>query len=405
MSSGSVRWFAPAMLAIVVVTAVAQRAEAMPMFARKLNMQCAQCHTMPPRLTPLGYKFLRSGYRLEGTTEEAPSPTNALFFNTEVTASNTHFPGNSGADTRGFDSSGSEIQLVTPVGENLAAKFAYEFPGDGPAEIDEAWVQYNHKAEGPIMTLKAGQLPVMSGFELGGARSITLTDPLMFGSEGPFDPESVGNFSLAGLERGLELGVTQGPLTGKLSWLNGVDASGSGTVPLGGKRGNDVALQGEYLLGENGTHIGAIVYSGRTPLTGYDNKFNRAAVFGTYAYPLKAGEKAGEMTLELSGAYLWGKDQIAAETPSVLSGASTPTMDAKSKGGLIELSLYQPGKTGFTLRFDTLKPSDVAGTETTKATTFAASHLLTSNVRLAAELRKQTKPDTDSFILSAWFLY
>jgi hypothetical protein len=390
------------MLAAVAVTALAPRAKAMPMFARKYNMQCAQCHTMPPRLTPFGYKFLRSGYRLAGAEEQAPSPTNALFFNTQVTASNTHFPGDSASDTRGFDSSGSEIQLVTPIGENLAAKFAYSFPGDGPAGIDESWLQYNNnKPEAPIMTLKAGQLPVMSGFELGGARSITLTDPLMFGSAGPFQGDT-GNFSLSGLERGLEFGVTQGPVTGKVSWLNGVNQAGEGAVGLNGKRAKDFALQGEYLFGETGSHIGAIVYSGNTPMLDYENKFNRAAVFGTYAYPLKAGEKTGEMTLELNGAYLWGKDRI----PDLSSEATPlPIIDAKSKGALIELSLYQPGKTAFSLRYDTLKPSDVSGTLTTKATTFAASHLLTSNLRLAAELRKQTKPDTDSFIVSAWLLY
>ena len=393
MSSGSVRWLAPAMLAVVIVTAVAQRAEAMPMFARKLNMQCAQCHTMPPRLTPLGYKFLRSGYRLQGAEEEAPSPTNALFFNTEVSASSTHNPGDSGTDSRGFESSGSEIQLATPVGPDLAGKFAYEVPADGAAGVGEAWVQYNKPAEGPIMSLKAGQLSVMSGFALGGARTFTLTDPLIFGSDGPLTGEGQGNFSLTGLERGLEFGVTQGPLTGKLSWLNGVDATGAGNVPLAGKRAKDIAIQGEYLLGESGTHIGAILYSGKAPITAdYENKFNRAAVFGTYAYPLKAGGKMGEMTLELSGAYLWGKDQIAA--PVVSAGDSlTLTRDAKSKGALLELSLYQLGKTAFTLRYDTLKPSDVAGTLTTKATTFAASHMLSNNLRIAAELRKLQLPD------------
>lgn len=398
MSSVSVRWFAPAMLAIVVVTAVADRADAMPMFARKLNFQCAQCHTMPPRLTPFGYKFLRSGYRLKGAEEAPPSPTNALFFNTEIIGSSTHIPGDSSADTSGFDSSGSEIQLVTPVGDDLAAKLAYEFPGDGPAEVDEAWVQYNRKAEGPIMTLKGGQLPVMSGFALGGARSITLTDPLMFGND-------VGNFSLAGLERGLEFGVTQGGLTGQLSWLNGVDSTGDGAMPLNGKRAKDIAIQGEYLLGESGSHIGAIFYSGQTPLANYENKFNRAAVFGTYAYPLEASEKVGELTLELNGAYLWGKDQIPDTIDSISFEGGTPTIDAKSRGALLELSLYQPGKSAVTLRYDDLKPSDVAGAETTKATTLAASHLLNNNLRLMAEFRKQTNPDVNSFIASAWFLY
>jgi hypothetical protein len=211
----------------------------------------------------------------------------------------------------------------------------------------------------------------------------------------------------------MEFGVTQGALTGKLSWLNGVDVTGAGNVPLHGKRAKDVAIQGEYLLGDTGTHIGAIYYSGKTPLSDYENKFNRGAVFGTYAYPLKAGGKMGEMTLELNGAYLWGKDQIPVMVDSVFgktltlnaSAGSTQTMDAKSKGTLLELSLYQPGKTAYTLRYDTIKPSDVAGTVTTKATTLAATHMLNNNIRVAAEYRKQMDPDTDSVIASVWFFY
>lgn len=408
MTSRSIRWFAPAMLVAVLGTTVGHRTEAMPMFARKYNMQCAQCHTMAPRLTPLGYKFLQSGYRLKGMEEPAPNLANAVTFLADVTGSSTTSDEPGTQDTRGFDTGGTEFAFASSIGDDLAAKLHYEFPSDETPSFSETWVQYNAKSEGPILSARGGQLPILAGFELGGARSLTLTDPLMFGGEGPLTAEGTGNFSLAGLERGIQFSATQGGLSGKLSWLNGVDATGNGQTSLQGNRANDVAVQAEYMLGEAGTHVGAIYYSGKTPMGTYDNKFTRGLVYGTYAYPLKSGNaKTGEMTLELSAAYLWGKDQIPALVSALAPrDAGTSTLDAKSRGDLIELSLYQGGKTSFTARYDSAKPSDQVGNDiTTKATTLSVAHLLNNNLRLTGEYRKQTSPGTSSFIASAWFFY
>jgi hypothetical protein len=42
----------------------APNAEAMPMFSRKLGVQCNFCHTTIPRLNEVGYKFRAAGFRL-----------------------------------------------------------------------------------------------------------------------------------------------------------------------------------------------------------------------------------------------------------------------------------------------------------------------------------------------------
>jgi hypothetical protein len=394
---------APVMLAGILGTTAGHRSEAMPMFARKYNMPCAQCHTMVPRLTPMGYKFLQSGYRLKGFEEPAPNLANAVTFLADVHASSTTSDEAGAQDTRGFDTDGTEFAFASSIGEDLAAKLHYEFPSDETPSFSESWVQYNMPSEGPIYSARGGQIPVMAGIELGGARSITLTDPMMFGNVGPLTASGTGNFSLAGLERGVQFSATQNGITGKFSWLNGVDPTGNGQTSLQGKRANDVALQAEYMLGEAGSHVGAIYYNGKTPLDSYSNQFNRGLVYGSYAYPLKSGDS----TLELSGAYLWGKDQIPAVVPELIAHASgVATVDAKSRGNLVEISLYQNGKTAFTARYDSVKPSDEAGNDgTIKATTFAATHLLNNNLRLTAEYRKQRSPNTSSFIASAWFFY
>lgn len=44
-------------------------AEAIPAFARKYTMNCAVCHTAPPRLNTFGERFLENGYQLPGTED------------------------------------------------------------------------------------------------------------------------------------------------------------------------------------------------------------------------------------------------------------------------------------------------------------------------------------------------
>ena len=53
------------MLAALFVSAggLFTEASAMPMFARKLDVGCAYCHTTIPRLNETGYKFRAAGFR------------------------------------------------------------------------------------------------------------------------------------------------------------------------------------------------------------------------------------------------------------------------------------------------------------------------------------------------------
>ena len=44
-------------------------AEAIPAFARKYSLNCATCHTAPPRLNTFGERFLENGYQLPGTED------------------------------------------------------------------------------------------------------------------------------------------------------------------------------------------------------------------------------------------------------------------------------------------------------------------------------------------------
>jgi hypothetical protein len=62
-----------AALAIILIGEI--EAAALPMFARKLGVSCATCHTTPPRLNETGYRFRAAGFRMPeaiGQGEEKP---------------------------------------------------------------------------------------------------------------------------------------------------------------------------------------------------------------------------------------------------------------------------------------------------------------------------------------------
>ena len=45
---------------------------ALPLFARKYDFQCAQCHMAFPRLNAFGMRFRQNGYRLDGEKGKSP---------------------------------------------------------------------------------------------------------------------------------------------------------------------------------------------------------------------------------------------------------------------------------------------------------------------------------------------
>jgi hypothetical protein len=55
--------------AILSSLLVPEKAQAIPPFARKYNMNCTACHTAPPILNTFGQRFLENGYQLPGTED------------------------------------------------------------------------------------------------------------------------------------------------------------------------------------------------------------------------------------------------------------------------------------------------------------------------------------------------
>lgn len=394
MSGKRSMWNVSALLPIFILLLFGSPARALPMFARKYKLACATCHTMPPRLTRYGYEFYRAGYRLPGNEVKPYDASHMLSFLGQFTGQSSH-PG--GSD--GFSVDGVEIDLATSIEKNFALRGVYTFSttAETGSGFDELWLQYNSAPSKSYWSVRAGQLPVLSGYQLMGNRQITLTDPMLFGANGPLTGDTVGNFSTSGLERGIEVGYTAGAFHTRLSWLNGVDETGEGAVSLTGHRGNDFVLQGDYFLDRQGSAVGAFYYNGKTPITslGFNDNLQRAGVFATLQRVLKKGEgRVPNLLLELNGGLQWGQDTLDANS----------THDS-SFGSLLETALYLRHQTALALRYDSARGSNAEGAPTSEAYTFALTHRPNNFLRFGLEYRTQRQPRSDSVIGQVWFFY
>ena len=384
-----------ALAAALILSAVAgTRAAAYPMFARTYHLPCARCHDMAPRLTPFGYAFFRAGFRL---TQPIPKPTNIanyVSFVSTLTAQHVKGSGASDISIPEIDSA-----MFAPLGNHVTVHVHYIFGTSNASSsgLDETWVQYNTAARGSFWSVRVGQMPVLDGYQLLGDREVTTTDASLFGSSGPLTADTVGNFGIAGLERGVEVGYTDSPFDARISWLQGVDESGDGATGIEHGGYNDFALQSDYLIGNQGSSVGAFYYHGSRalPSVGFTNRFSRAGLFGTFSKMTKPG-KFGIPALhyELNGGLLWGQDTVDASGTSV-----------NSYGGLLEGDVYFHNQTALVARYDSVKSADVAGTPVTEALTFGVQHRFNQTLQVGAEYRKQHGPGDESLIGTVMFTF
>jgi len=232
--------------------------------------------------------------------------------------------------------------------------------------------------------------------------SFTSSDPQLYGNIGPLgdlDPNA-GNFSIFGLQRGIEVGYTDHAFTGRASWFNGVDETGDGTTPTTGRRAHDYAVQGEYLFGNSGSVVSGYYYAGKTPImtSGYDNQFHRTGIFASKVVDLQAGEPGiPKLALEFYGGQMWGSDQVDAMGNRGNSVAS-----------LLEMDLYSKHQNALMARYDTARGSDIPGSslnQITTAYTAGIASMVNPNLRASLEYRKQSGPDDSSTIGSVTVFY
>ena len=136
-----------------ICIALAAPAEAIPVFAHRYGLTCRTCHTVVPRLTPFGERFLASGYRIPGGRAKGVFPV-------------------AGRIEFGYASSGEsgtlpktivdEVELLTggAIGDRVSYwAEAYVVDGGMPGRTRDVWAAYRATpADARIpVTLRLGQ--------------------------------------------------------------------------------------------------------------------------------------------------------------------------------------------------------------------------------------------------------
>ena len=365
---------------------------AIPAFARRYKMPCEQCHTMVPRLTRIGYSFYKSGYRFPRSVEEKLGRRSHF----ASVLADGHLMDEDGRITAILDT--AELQQVGILSEHVTARLDYVYSpqSEENAGVKEAYVRLNSDALGTFWTLQVGQIPILTGFKLAGAREATITPSMWFGPVGPLTGAGQGNLALGDLELGAEIGYNAGGFNGRVSWFNGIEESGARASGLPGNRPDDWMLQVEYLLDRQGSSVAALHYQGgrQLPSTGFDHSFSRSGVFASWTREIREGMGlVPRFSLDLNGAYFWGHDRL-------LGGSAKCSSDS---GSIVEVSLYDKHRSALIARFDSMKPSAELGT--TSALTFAVAHRPSKLYRIELEYRKQMRPGAHSLIGSIWAFY
>ncbi|MCW3096838.1 MAG: uncharacterized protein JWL77_2456 [Chthonomonadaceae bacterium] len=364
------------LLALWVLLIGPTSAQANAALSRKYNMPCERCHSMIPRLNVFGYAFYRAGFRLPGPNKPM-TLANSTTLISDVTLGHAE-PGST--DTLTDDK--IKLGFVGTLSNQVTLRAAYltSLRETVRSGFGQLWLQYNSAPSGKYWSVRVGQMPILDGYNLLGNREISLTDPQGLRHFGPL----TSSLNLGDVERGIQIARTSGPLSVRLSWLNGVNSAGKGGVSLPGNRFHDFLLQSDYMIGKDGSMIGAFGYLGKTPLEaqGFTNNFQRVGLTGTWAKVLRPGKMGVPgMLLEVNSALVWGEDAVSA------TGAR-----ANSLAAILEADLYLHNRTAFFVRYDGGKSPTTDSTPTSDAFTVGASHRFTRNVQ--AELEYRNKRDT-----------
>ncbi len=191
--------FLPVLVALAAIASTLlapRRADPLPLFARKYEMPCTQCHLAFPRLNAFGYMFRQNGYRMPATVGESPWEDKvfplSLIGNVGYTMTSTDAVDSTGRRVRrnvgAFVQNTVEFHSAGTLGPRITAHFDNNFAGIGaPLESGMAFVQFDDLAkDGSALNLKLGiydaEIPYLSD-----SRRTTWThylSPITLGGEG-----------------------------------------------------------------------------------------------------------------------------------------------------------------------------------------------------------------------------
>jgi hypothetical protein len=341
--------------------------QAIPAFARKYNLKCYNCHTIPPALNKTGYMFKRLGYRLPPDDMDGTKPwpkiaeldkdikfdltkSMALItqgsFTVEKTASDTTTSSSS------FNLDEAALFAAGSVPDSNFSYFVhYELFQGGSNFLEQAIAGYTGGRANSSYFIKAGQMHMQEGegtraamfYNLFPDPALTLTnvDPL--------------NFSLDQHPVGVNVGYTWASpyfkqifaVSAKVT--NGLNADGSEMLFNATKNSKDYWFDADYWFGPDGgvtfmTYYGTkdqVQDQGQPGEFTYRPKLHRYGIMGNYLFFDK---------LDVLGGYIRSNDNWR----DVVGGPASSYIANGYRG---ELDYYL--QTGFALmaRYDRLSQS------------------------------------------------
>lgn len=397
LSSAWNQWIVFPLLVLGIVIGLSTRSEAVPAFARELNVKCHTCHfPNPPRLNNVGLVFRRMGFRLPDSDDDGN-----LIFKTPELPSAVAF-GSIIADLA-FEvdkAAPSETENRTNLTLGEVALFsAHALPSnlsywllfiprndEGGAELEFGEMQYNMGKATDTMHFRGGEFLTLWWQKVGDEK-ITLSAPLALDEA---SPGSIGSFAGLGLgakQSGAELGYTHNRLVdGKLSStilaatvLNGVNGEGESALRRSGD-GLDFLVQGYQLFG-SANNVGGFYYHGNTKFAdedaeyAYKNTFDKYGVVGNYYI----GGHFGAI-----GGLIGGKDKSTELGQTI-----------NNRGWFIEADVSATPKWSFSYRHDGLDPDTDFSGDYVKADTLSTRFHAVDNVLLTLEYHSVRTDETD----------
>src|SRR5665811_404679 len=335
-------WFpavAPVLVALSYAVLAPQPAHAIPAFARKYNVKCYSCHTIPPALNKTGYMFKRLGYRLPPDemdgTKPAPkiselgkdikfSITNslALIAQGSFTVDKTKGDGISPTSSSSFNLDEAALFAAGSVPDSGFSYFTHLDLSQGGSSpfLEQAVLGYTAGRANSSYFVKAGQMHVQEGE---GTRAAMFYN--LFPEPAPLlTNTSPINFTLDQHPVGVNLGYTWASnyfkqvfaVSAKVT--NGLNADGSEILFNSTKNSKDYWFDADYWFGPDGG-VTFMTYYGRKDQVqnqGTPDEFTyrptirRYGLFGNYLFFDK---------LDLLGGYLRSRD----DWKDTFNGATT----------------------------------------------------------------------------------
>ena len=356
-------------------------AHAIPAFARKYNLKCYNCHTIPPALNKTGYIFKRLGYRLPPDEmdgkDAAPAIsaldnpeakfeiTNALALVTQGSFATEKNTGNTPPSRSSFNLDEAALFVAGTIPQSNFSYFAqFELYQGGNTSLEQASATYTAGRANSSFFIKAGEMHMQEGEGTRAAMFYNLfPEPsLVLNNVDPL------NFSLDQHPVGVDVGYTWASpyfkqifaVSAKVT--NGLNADGSEILFNSTKNSKDVWFDADYWFGPDGG-VTFMTYYGtkdQTQNAGTPDEFTyrptvrRYGVFGNYLFFDK---------LDVLGGYVRSRDDWK-------STVDTPAIAYTANGYRAEVDYYV--QTGFALmaRYDWLNQT-IAGQPTVHTQSWA----------------------------------